>query len=244
MKSGCSSSAIGCGTPTARSARSPPAIHCCPGRTIPARGGETEFADMRAAYDALDDETKAEIEDLVCEHSLVYSREAIGFFDLAPEERDDFQPVRHRLVRVDTRTGRKSLFLSAHAGAIVGWTVPEARLFLRDLDEHATQPRLLSPSFTGDLGCGPIGRRCLALAVDRDEIRDVRPARPCRRHGLSHANVSARRGWGRCGRILLPDGKSFGVEAEAVAEVAGAHALWLQLGILMLRASRKTWSRA
>src|SRR5690348_10096844 len=65
------------------------------GRTVPARGGETEFADMRAAYDALDDETKAEIEDLVCEHSLIYSREAIGFFDLTPEERNHFQPVRH-----------------------------------------------------------------------------------------------------------------------------------------------------
>jgi alpha-ketoglutarate-dependent 2,4-dichlorophenoxyacetate dioxygenase len=113
------------------------------GRTVPARGGETEFADMRAAYDALDDETKAEIEDLVCEHSLIYSREAIGFFDLTPEERDHFQPVRHRLARVDARTGRKSLFLSAHAGAIVGWTIPEARMFLRDLTEYATQPQFV-----------------------------------------------------------------------------------------------------
>jgi len=110
-------------------------------RTIPARGGETEFADMLAAYDALDDETKTEIEDLVCEHSLIYSREAIGFFDLTSEERDHFRPVRHRLVRVDPRTGRKSLFLSAHAGAIVGWSIPEARVFLRDLTEHATQLR-------------------------------------------------------------------------------------------------------
>ena len=113
------------------------------GRTVPARGGETEFADMRAAYDALDDETKAEIEDLLCEHSLIYSREAIGFFDLTPEERDHFQPVRHRLVRVDPRTERKSLFLSAHAGAIVGRSIPEARVFLRDLTEHATQPRFV-----------------------------------------------------------------------------------------------------
>jgi alpha-ketoglutarate-dependent 2,4-dichlorophenoxyacetate dioxygenase len=113
------------------------------GRTIPAHGGETEFADVRAAYDALDDETKTEIEDLVCEHSLIYSREAIGFFDLTSEERDHFQPVRHRLVRVDARTGRKSLFLSAHAGAIIGWTVPEARMFLRDLTEHATQPQFV-----------------------------------------------------------------------------------------------------
>ncbi len=103
------------------------------GRTIPFRGGDTEFADMRAAYDALDGDTKAEIEDLVCEHSLIYSREAIGFFDLTAEEREHFRPVRHPLVRIDPRTRRKSLFLSAHAGAIVGWTVPEARVFLRDL---------------------------------------------------------------------------------------------------------------
>ena len=74
------------------------------GRTIPSRGGDTEFADMRAAYDALDDDTKAEIEDLVCEHSLIYSREAIGFFDLTAEEREHFRPVRHRLVRIDPRT--------------------------------------------------------------------------------------------------------------------------------------------
>ena len=65
------------------------------GRTIPSRGGDTEFADMRAAYDALDDETKAEIEDLVCEHSLIYSRETIGFADMTPEEREHFRPVRH-----------------------------------------------------------------------------------------------------------------------------------------------------
>jgi len=113
------------------------------GRTIPSRGGDTEFADMRAAYDALDDDTKAEIEDLVCEHSLIYSREAIGFFDLTAEEREHFKPVRHRLVRPDPRTGRKSLFLSAHAGAIIGWSTPEARMFLRDLTEHATQPQFV-----------------------------------------------------------------------------------------------------
>ena len=109
------------------------------GRTIPSRGGDTEFADMRAAYDALDDASKAEIEDLVCEHSLIYSRETIGFVDLTPEEREHFRPVRHRLVRTDPRTGRKSLFLASHAGAILGWPVPEARAFLRDLVEHATQ---------------------------------------------------------------------------------------------------------
>jgi alpha-ketoglutarate-dependent 2,4-dichlorophenoxyacetate dioxygenase len=147
------------------------------GRTVPARGGETEFADMRAAYDALDHETKAEIEDIVCEHSLIYSREAIGFFDLTPEERDHFRPVRHRLVRVDAKTGRKSLFLSAHAGAIIGWTVPEARVFLRDLIEHATQPRFVYRHAwrAGDLVMWD-NRTTMhrARKFDRNEIRDVR----------------------------------------------------------------------
>jgi len=109
------------------------------GRIIPSWGANTEFADMRAAYDALDAPTKAEVEDLICEHSLVYSREAIGFTDLTPEEIAAFTPVRQRLVRTHPVTGRKSLFLSSHAGAIVGWTIPEARMFLRDLTEHATQ---------------------------------------------------------------------------------------------------------
>ncbi len=108
-------------------------------RSIPSKGGNTEFADMRAAYDALDDETKAEIEDLICEHSQIYSRQQIGFFDLTDEERARFKPVRQRLVRTHPVTGRKSLYLASHAGAIVGWPVPEARCFLRDLIEHATQ---------------------------------------------------------------------------------------------------------
>jgi alpha-ketoglutarate-dependent 2,4-dichlorophenoxyacetate dioxygenase len=109
------------------------------GRVLPSWGANTEFADMRAAYDALDDRTKREIEPLVCLHSLIYSREAIGFTDLTPEEREAFRPVRQRLVRTHPVTGRKSLFLASHAGAIEGWTIPEARMFLRDLTEHATQ---------------------------------------------------------------------------------------------------------
>jgi alpha-ketoglutarate-dependent 2,4-dichlorophenoxyacetate dioxygenase len=113
------------------------------GRIIPTWGANTEFADMRAAYDALDDRTKAEIEDLVCEHSLAFSREAIGFTDLTPEERVAFRPIRQRLVRTHPLTGRRSLFLSAHAGTIEGWTIPEARMFLRDLTEFATKDRFV-----------------------------------------------------------------------------------------------------
>jgi len=106
---------------------------------LPSKGGETEFADMRAAYDALDDETRAQIEDLVCEHSQIYSRQQIGFFELSDEERARCAPVRQCLVRTHPLTGRRSLYLSSHAGGIVGWPVPEARAFLRDLIEHATQ---------------------------------------------------------------------------------------------------------
>jgi alpha-ketoglutarate-dependent 2,4-dichlorophenoxyacetate dioxygenase len=108
-------------------------------RIVPSTGGNTEFADMRAAYDALDDETRELCEGLVCEHSQIYSRQQIGFFDLTEEERDRFKPVRQTLVRTHPVSGRKSLYLASHAGAIVGWPVPEARGFLRDLIEHATQ---------------------------------------------------------------------------------------------------------
>ncbi len=106
---------------------------------IPSKGGNTEFAHMGAAYEALDDETKVMIEDMVCEHSQMYSRDTIGFRDFSPEERERFKPVRQRLVRTLPRTGRKSIYLSSHAGAILGWQLPEARLLLRDLTEHATQ---------------------------------------------------------------------------------------------------------
>jgi alpha-ketoglutarate-dependent 2,4-dichlorophenoxyacetate dioxygenase len=112
-------------------------------RIVNPTGGNTEFADMRAAYDALDAATKTQIEDLVCEHSLMYSRGSLGMLDYSDEERAMFRPVRQRLVRTHPVTGRKSLYLSSHAGGIVGMPIPEARILLRDLNEHATQPRFV-----------------------------------------------------------------------------------------------------
>jgi alpha-ketoglutarate-dependent 2,4-dichlorophenoxyacetate dioxygenase len=111
--------------------------------TIPSRGGNTEFAYMVAAYNALDDETRAMADDLICEHSQIFSRQQIGFTDFTDEERARFAPVRQRLVRTHPVTRRKSLYLSSHAGGIVGWPVPEARAFLRDLVEHGTQPQFV-----------------------------------------------------------------------------------------------------
>jgi alpha-ketoglutarate-dependent 2,4-dichlorophenoxyacetate dioxygenase len=108
-------------------------------RTVASEGGNTEFADMRNAYDTLDPKTREMIEGFVCEHSLMYSRGAMGFTELTDEERAMMKPVRQRLVRTHPVTGRKSLYLSSHAGNIVGWLVPESRDLLRDLNEHATQ---------------------------------------------------------------------------------------------------------
>jgi alpha-ketoglutarate-dependent 2,4-dichlorophenoxyacetate dioxygenase len=147
------------------------------GRVVPSWGANTEFADMRAAYDALDARTRAEVEDLVCEHSLMFSREAIGFTDLSAEERAAFRPVRQRLVRTHPVTGRKSLFLSSHAGTILGWTVPEARMFLRDLTEFATEARFVY-SHAWRVGNLVIwdNRTTMhrARRFDRNEVRDVR----------------------------------------------------------------------
>ena len=108
-------------------------------RKIPPTGGNTEFADMRAAYDALDEATKREVHDLICLHSQVFSRGILGFDDFTEAERQKWAPVRQRLVRRHPNTGRLSLYLASHAGGIEGWPVPEARAFLRDLTEHATQ---------------------------------------------------------------------------------------------------------
>ncbi len=144
----------------------------------PLGDGNTEFADMRAAYDALNERQKEEIEPLVCLHSLMYSRAAIGFTELSADEIAAFRPVRQRLVRTHPVTGRKSLFLAAHAGAIEGWPIPEAQMFLRDLTEHATQREFVysHPWRLHDLVVWD-NRQTMHRARrfdDRNEVRDVR----------------------------------------------------------------------
>ena len=105
---------------------------------IPPEGGETEFADMRDAWDTLPGKMKDKVKDLVCEHSRIFSKGSLGF-TFTEEELRDFAPVRQPLVRVHPSSGRVSLFLSSHAGRILGWPVPEALMLLRELTEHATQ---------------------------------------------------------------------------------------------------------
>src|SRR5436853_1104601 len=105
----------------------------------PFGAGETEFADMRAAYDALTDAQKEVVDPLVVEHDVFWSRGQIGFTEFPPGEREQYKPSHQRLVRRHPGCGRKCLYLSAHASHIVGWPVPEGRLLLRDLEEHATR---------------------------------------------------------------------------------------------------------
>ncbi|MBT6273001.1 MAG: TauD/TfdA family dioxygenase [Chromatiales bacterium] len=111
--------------------------------SVVSKGGNTEFAHMGAAYDALDEETRNEATGLICEHSQMFSRMQIGFTDFSDEEAQRFKPVRQTLVREHPSTGRRSLYLSSHAGTIIGWPRQEAMTFLRDLAEHATQPQFV-----------------------------------------------------------------------------------------------------
>jgi alpha-ketoglutarate-dependent 2,4-dichlorophenoxyacetate dioxygenase len=100
--------------------------------------GETEFADMRAAYDALDDSMKARIGPLVAMHDIAWSRAQLGFTELLFGEKNVLPPVPQRLVRTHPGSKRKVLYVAAHASEIVGWPIPEGRLLLRELIEHAT----------------------------------------------------------------------------------------------------------
>jgi alpha-ketoglutarate-dependent 2,4-dichlorophenoxyacetate dioxygenase len=109
---------------------------------VPPVRADTEFADMRAAYDALDPETKEAIDGLQVFHSIAYSREVMGF-EFSKEEREKLKGAVHPLARTLPRTGRRSLYLASHASHIVGMPVPEGRLILRDLSEHATQPQFV-----------------------------------------------------------------------------------------------------
>jgi alpha-ketoglutarate-dependent 2,4-dichlorophenoxyacetate dioxygenase len=109
----------------------------------PFGAGETEFADMRAAYDALSDAQKAVVDPLVAEHDVFWSRAQIGFTEFPPSEREKYPPSRQRLVRRHSGSGRRCLYLSAHASHIVDWPVPDGRLLLHALTEHATQAQFV-----------------------------------------------------------------------------------------------------
>lgn len=107
-------------------------------RVIPEVNADTEFADMRAAYDTLDDATKQKLDGLKVHHTITHSREILGF-DFSREEKERLKGAIHPIVRVNPRTQRKSLYLAAHATRIIDSPVADGRLFLMELTEHATQ---------------------------------------------------------------------------------------------------------
>ena len=111
-------------------------------KVVPSIAADTEFADMRAAYDALDAETKEKLEGLRAHHSIAYSRKILGF-EFSEEEEEQLKGAVHPVVRMNPRTRRRSLYLASHASRIIDWPVPEGRLLLRDLTEHATQPQFV-----------------------------------------------------------------------------------------------------
>tara|TARA_B110000483_G_scaffold232788_1_gene300810 strand:+ start:1506 stop:2402 length:897 start_codon:yes stop_codon:yes gene_type:complete len=116
------------------------------GRNVSKEGGNTEFADMRSVYDNLDAKTKNKIEKMICEHSLIYSRQRLGFDmvrELSPDEIKNFKPVEQPLVRNNKLTNRKTVFLSSHIGKIKDWTRPDSMCFIDDLIEYATKENFL-----------------------------------------------------------------------------------------------------
>lgn len=111
-------------------------------RVLPPKGADTEFADMRSAYAALEPDTKAQIEGLRAHHSIAYSRQTLGF-GFSSDEEEKLKGAVHPLVHTNPRTGRRALYLASHASRIVDWPLPEGRLLLRELIEHATLPQFV-----------------------------------------------------------------------------------------------------
>ncbi len=108
-------------------------------RSIPPIGGHTEFADERAAYDALPEDMKRRLHGLVAEHSIFNSRARLGFTEFSDEERQNMPPVPQAMVRTIPENGRKSLYLASHAGRILGMPEQEGRALIDQLIAHATQ---------------------------------------------------------------------------------------------------------
>jgi len=112
-------------------------------REVPPEGGETEFADMRAAYDALDDDRKQAIDGAIGVHSFAYSQGSLAIEALTGDEQDALPPVEHPMIRTHSATGRKALYIGRHASHVIGRPVEEGRALLAELLEFATQPRFV-----------------------------------------------------------------------------------------------------
>jgi alpha-ketoglutarate-dependent 2,4-dichlorophenoxyacetate dioxygenase len=144
---------------------------------VPSRGGETEYADLRSAYDALPAEMKAQLQGLRAEHSHTHSRAQLGFSGFSKEVEERLPPVEQPVVSVHPGSKRRTLYIGAHACSIVGWPIPEGRILLHDLIEFATQPQFVYRHNwrVGDLVIWD--NRCTmhrGRPFDETEVRDLR----------------------------------------------------------------------
>ncbi|MDH4400061.1 MAG: TauD/TfdA family dioxygenase [Burkholderiaceae bacterium] len=113
------------------------------GRSIAPVGGRTEFADMRAAYDALPDATKTKLDKMIVEHSIFHSRAKLGFTDFTEKERASLPPAKQVMVRTIPETGRRNLYLASHAMRVIGMSDEDSEKLFQELTEHATQPQFV-----------------------------------------------------------------------------------------------------
>ena len=171
-------------------------------REIPPVGGQTAFADLRAAYDALDDAKKEQLDGLVAEHSLVYSRERMGYTDWEEGERQAVSAVPQAMVRTVPQTGRKNLFIASHAGHIAGMEDKEARALIDEMLDHATQRQF---THTHRWRVGDVvmwdNRCCLHRGLPFDDLRYRRDmqratvldvANSCEQEGITPPEVVLR----------------------------------------------------
>jgi alpha-ketoglutarate-dependent 2,4-dichlorophenoxyacetate dioxygenase len=155
----------------------PGALSMLYAHVVPEEGGETAFADLRAAYDALPGKTQAQIEGLIAEHSIWHSRSQLAVTTYTPDELASLPPVLQRVVRTHPGSQRKTLYIASHASHIVGMPIADGRLLLMDLIEHAAQPRFVHTHTwkQGDLVIWD--NRCTmhrARPFDTTKVRDLR----------------------------------------------------------------------
>jgi alpha-ketoglutarate-dependent 2,4-dichlorophenoxyacetate dioxygenase len=110
-------------------------------RIVPPKGGNTEFATMRGAYDALPSDVKQKLQGLVAEHSLVYSRETVTTESLTAEMKAELPGAWQTMVRENPVNRRKAIYAGAHASHVIGWPREEGRAFIKWLNDFATQPQ-------------------------------------------------------------------------------------------------------
>jgi alpha-ketoglutarate-dependent 2,4-dichlorophenoxyacetate dioxygenase len=155
----------------------PGALSMLYAHVVPDEGGDTEFADLRAAYDALPAKTKTQLEGKVAIHSIWHSRGQLDVTKYTPEELASLPPVPQRVVRTHPGSHRKTLYIAAHASHIEGMPVPDGRLLLMELMEHATQRQFVHSHRwrEGDLVIWD--NRCTmhrARPFDTTKVRDLR----------------------------------------------------------------------